>query len=331
MKAIITSVLIWLCAILAYGQENKTTYYLNDKGKQVENADSAKAIRTVSNTKNNEGLYDVVEYDTKKRVRRIGNSLTKTVNPSYNGIVITFYGNGEKESEVAYVSGHKEGLATYYHSNKTVAKKVRNEMVDKKVKTIVLEINDDTGKALLDKNGTGVYEYKDKKGRLCREEYLNGIKHGEWRSYNTADDEVYISEYNEGKFVKGKTIEPSGKVVEYDVEEKLPAFPGGTPAFGRFVGKNMRYPAEAKQKNIQGRVFISFVVEKDGAITDAKVLRGIGGGCDEEALRVINLSPKWEPGIQRGKAVRVSYTIPLFFQLQQQTTPNRSKSRFDNF
>jgi TonB family protein len=97
--------------------------------------------------------------------------------------------------------------------------------------------------------------------------------------------------------------------------EVLPTFPGGLEAFGKFLAENLKYPAKAKENNIQGRVFLNFVVEKDGSLSDIKVVRGIGYGCDEEAVRVLAISPKWIPGKQNGKLVRVSYTIPIFFQM----------------
>ena len=99
--------------------------------------------------------------------------------------------------------------------------------------------------------------------------------------------------------------------------EVLPTFPGGLEKFGAFLGKNLRYPPVARENGIQGRVYCTFVVEKDGSLTDIKVTRGIGGGCDEEAVRVLKSSPKWNPGVQNGRNVRVSYTVPIFFQLQQ--------------
>ena len=104
--------------------------------------------------------------------------------------------------------------------------------------------------------------------------------------------------------------------------ETLPGFPGGLTAFSKFLAANLRYPAIARENNIQGRVFLSFVVEKDGSLSDIKVARGIGGGCDEEAVRVIAISPKWNPGMQNGKAVRVSYTVPVFFQLNSNIKGN---------
>ena len=83
-----------------------------------------------------------------------------------------------------------------------------------------------------------------------------------------------------------------------------------------YVAKNVVYPKEAQEKGISGRVFVGFVVEKDGSIGEVKLLRGIGGGCDEEAIRVIKGMPKWKPGKMKGEAVRVSYQMPINFKLQ---------------
>jgi protein TonB len=99
--------------------------------------------------------------------------------------------------------------------------------------------------------------------------------------------------------------------------ERFPEFPGGMEAFGKFLRKNLRYPSQAQEAEVGGRVFVSFVVEKDGRLTDIKIVKGIGFGCDEEAARVLGKSPAWKPGIQNSKAVRVLFTIPLIFQLEK--------------
>ena len=109
----------------------------------------------------------------------------------------------------------------------------------------------------------------------------------------------------------------------YNIVEQMPEFPGGVNALISHVGHNIVYPAEAKEKEIQGRVFVGFVVEKDGSISNVKVLKGIGGGCDEEAVRVISSMPKWKPGMQKGKPVRVSFQIPIYFKLD---TPQKTNS-----
>ncbi|MBR5082951.1 MAG: M56 family metallopeptidase [Bacteroidales bacterium] len=102
----------------------------------------------------------------------------------------------------------------------------------------------------------------------------------------------------------------------YQIVEEMPQYPGGEAAMLEYVAKNVVYPQEARDKEISGRVFVGFIVEKDGSIGEVKLLRGIGGGCDEEAIRVVKGMPKWKPGKQDGKPVRVSYQMPIFFKLQ---------------
>lgn len=102
----------------------------------------------------------------------------------------------------------------------------------------------------------------------------------------------------------------------FTIVEKMPEFPGGTEKLFRYLGKNIEYPPMAKDAGIKGKVYVTFVVDRDGSITDVKVLRGIGGGCDEEALRVVKGMPKWTPGKQRGKSVRVQYNLPINFILK---------------
>lgn len=102
-----------------------------------------------------------------------------------------------------------------------------------------------------------------------------------------------------------------------EVIDKMPAFPGGEEGVLDFIGTHIRYPKSARHQGISGRVFVNFVVEPDGKITNVKVLKGIGGGCDEEAVRVVKMMPNWIPGEKDGKKVRVSYTIPINFALSQ--------------
>ncbi len=103
----------------------------------------------------------------------------------------------------------------------------------------------------------------------------------------------------------------------YQIVEVMPEFPGGMEKMMDYLSKNIKYPEEAKEKGISGRVFLSFVVEKDGAVSDVKVAKGIGKECDDEAVRVVQAMPKWKPGLQKGKPVRVSYLLPITFKLNE--------------
>lgn len=101
----------------------------------------------------------------------------------------------------------------------------------------------------------------------------------------------------------------------YEVVEKMPAFPGGIAELMKYLSSNIKYPVEAHKAGIQGRVVVSFVVNKDGTVKDAKIVRSVDKSIDAEALRVISAMPKWQPGYQDGKAVSVRYTVPVTFRL----------------
>jgi len=102
----------------------------------------------------------------------------------------------------------------------------------------------------------------------------------------------------------------------FQVVEEMPEFPGGLAECMKWLGKNIKYPQISQENGVQGRVIVQFVVNKDGTVVDPVVVRGVDPYLDKEALRVITQMPKWKPGKQRGKAVRVKYTVPVMFRLQ---------------
>ena len=113
-------------------------------------------------------------------------------------------------------------------------------------------------------------------------------------------------------------VQREEEVVEeqiFTIVEDMPAYPGGELEMRKYLGKSSKYPQMALDAGIQGTVFLTFEVDKDGKIKDVKVLRGIGGGCDEEAIRVVKAMPQWSPGKQRGKPVRVQFNLPVKFTL----------------
>lgn len=121
-----------------------------------------------------------------------------------------------------------------------------------------------------------------------------------------------IAGNGEGNGVKEDTgIHEVGDIQVY------PEFEGGMKAWAKFIQRNLRYPNAAQEVDIQGKVFISFVIEKDGSVSNVTVLKGIGYGCDEEAVRVISKSPKWKPGRQNDQNVRVRYNMPLSFTISR--------------
>ena len=120
--------------------------------------------------------------------------------------------------------------------------------------------------------------------------------------------------------VKYTAVEVEEEEVEeqqiFQVVEEMPEFPGGMGECMKFLGKNIKYPQISQENGVQGRVIVQFVVNQDGSIVDPQVVRGVDPYLDKEALRVISMMPKWKPGKQRGKAVRVKFTVPVMFRLQ---------------
>lgn len=141
-------------------------------------------------------------------------------------------------------------------------------------------------------------------------------------------DTVNLDEHNKPVKAKAKTkvhhqtikmVLNSGKVLKSDsiffLVETMPQFPGGDNGLYQYLKKNVVYPALAKVRKIQGRVYVEFIVERDGSVSHVKVTRGIGGGCDEEAARVVAQMPKWTSGKMKDNSVRVHYSLPVKFTL----------------
>lgn len=134
----------------------------------------------------------------------------------------------------------------------------------------------------------------------------------EFQSTEDVQKDAVIINYGEG--------DGEGEVYADDeifaVVEEMPSFPGGDAALMSYISKSIKYPSIAQENGIQGRVICTFVINRDGKVTNAEVIRSVDPSLDKEALRVINNMPTWKPGKQRGKPVRVKYTLPIVFRLQ---------------
>jgi len=116
--------------------------------------------------------------------------------------------------------------------------------------------------------------------------------------------------------------------VVYQVVEDMPKYPGGEDAMIQYMINNIKYPEEAKKNGVMGTVYVQYIVETDGSVTHASILRGVGAGCDEEALRVVKGMPKWIPGKQNGETVRVQFVLPIKFALDDnKAKPDEGKSQ----
>jgi periplasmic protein TonB len=133
------------------------------------------------------------------------------------------------------------------------------------------------------------------------------------------EEELEILETEIDEDTEIEIVEIAEEVYEepeiFTIVEQMPSFPGGEAKLFQYLGENMKYPAMARDAGITGVVYVTFVVKEDGKIDGVRILRGVGGGCDEEAIRVVKSMPRWTPGKQRGKSVRVQYNLPIRFVL----------------
>jgi len=161
-------------------------------------------------------------------------------------------------------------------------------------------------------------------GGGANEEALRVVKMmPKWKPGSQKGQAVNVQFYLPIRFMlEGNAIEKKGEAPKevFKVVEQMPAFPGGQGDLLKFLATNINYPKVAKDNGVEGMVVVQYVIEKDGSISNAKVIRGIGAGCDEEALRVVNAMPNWIAGKQRGQAVAVQFNLPIRFKLEDKKT-----------
>uniref|UniRef100_UPI00404737FF energy transducer TonB n=1 Tax=Roseivirga sp. TaxID=1964215 RepID=UPI00404737FF len=136
--------------------------------------------------------------------------------------------------------------------------------------------------------------------------------------FSCSEEDIYIDGLSEETVLMDVIPEGETSTGEeiFMVVEESPAFPGGSDAYKEFIINNLKYPEEAIAQNIEGKVFLSFVVDKEGVISDIKVNRGLGYGCDEEAVKMLMKSPNWKPGVQRGRTVKTRMALAVNFKLR---------------
>lgn len=323
MKTLFTFILT-LVGISGYAQQaRQNVYFIKNNGVEVKQRDSADYTRIIREPDSGAVLYKLLEYYPNGKARRMGT--TSTIDPiKLEGPCTSFYESGTRKNVLNYHKGILANEQTYYYQNGKVSE-VRNypdslnkNKIIANQNYLLITLNDTSGTPLVT-NGSGHQKIYDSKYTKVTGEgdIKNGVKDGEWKFSVGKNDSLLVNEtYNNGKFVKGTATSSNGESYTYTQADALPEFNGGVQSFNKFLSRTLRYPAEAQTRNLQGRVNVSFVVEKDGSLTSIKVV-GLAPAqvlCDE-ALRVVKLSPAWNPGIRYGRPIRTVYTVPVVFML----------------
>jgi TonB family protein len=235
-----------------------------------------------------------------------------------DGSKFIYYSNGRIEKQEIYVEKGKEKITNsfnWFANGQLESIKILSK-IDNKYSEKIIAVWDTLGKQLV-KDGNGVNE--SFYGNINNVSFETGLvqdslKEGKWIAKSVKGVTDYEEIYQKGVLIEGKSF--SGNQIFPYKSEQNAEYKGGIPRFGAFLSRNLTYPSAAQKANIEGQVYVQFVVCTDGTLCDYKVLRGVGFGCDEEAVRVIKLSSgKWEAGKQRGRAVRSRFTIPINFSL----------------
>jgi hypothetical protein len=231
---------------------------------------------------------------------------------------LIYYPNGRIQAEVISIEKGKEKTNNIYEwfDNGQLALikilvKKENDYLEK-----IMAVWDTLGKQLVvNGNGLGMFYYEKNKQIYVESGLIkDSLKEGKWVAKNSIGTVDYEEIYKNGVFIEGKSFE-GNQVFPYKVAQNAD-YKGGISLLANFLRKNLSYPIYAQKNKVRGKVYVQFVVCTDGTLCDYKVLKGIGFGCDEEALRVIMLSSgKWGAAMKRGKPVRSKLVIPINFEI----------------
>jgi TonB family protein len=320
MKAIFSVIL--LSATLACAAQNKIVgvAFLKYNGKYVTSKDSADFYRLVTEPDSGSRLFNVAEYYKDGKKKLVGRS-SKIDPPEFEGQCISFYSSGKKQTLKNYKDNIESGTEYDFYPNGKIYRQLEypdngDRYSDMEGSYSIVANFDSTGTAQVT-DGNGYYKGYDDKFKYIEEEgsVKNGQRDGEWKGNEKDFGVSYTENYKNGILVTGNSSDSAGTKIQYTRRAVPPEFKGGLDGFSQYLGRNINYPDDARSNNIQGKVIVSFVVEKDGKVTEVKVSRSVYPSVDAEAVRVLQNSPRWIPGKRFGRPVRVAYSVPVSFAL----------------
>jgi TonB family protein len=319
MKLLFTFALLFTTTLCFAQRQN--VYFLKNNGKYVDVRDSADYVMVVREPDSASTLYNVSEFYPNGANKLIGKS--SVINPpKFEGSCIQYYANGKRKSIGSYRAGliagdeyefYTNGKA-YLVKNYSVNTDVNNQLQDNY--SITAEY-DSLGNALVT-DGNGYYKGFDEHFKTITEEgnLQNGQHTGVWKGKDSGLKITYIENYDKGLLISGTSLSEKGDSVKYSKSREVePQYKGGVNAFTNYISRNINYPDYERAHNIQGKVILKFIVEKNGKVSNVEVLNSVSVAIDKEAVRVISESADWMPGTEYGRKVRVYYTIPLNFAL----------------
>ncbi|MBD1393752.1 energy transducer TonB [Mucilaginibacter glaciei] len=318
MKLLFTTALL-VSSLLCCAQK-QNVYLLKNNGEMVNTKDSADFLRIVREPEEGEGLYDVLDYYLDGKQKLIGKS--SRVEPvKFEGTCLTFFKNGKRKSITNYHSGRLiNELFEYFPNGKVHVVKKYPAVVkfgnDVDTTSLITEAYDSLGVAKV-VEGKGYYTgYNDDFTEATEEGPVeNGKRTGDWKGADKKDTVTFTEKYVNGVLITGVAVK-NGKTLNYtNARVTRAAFAKGDAGFGMFLARAIRYPAAARERNIQGTVILKFTVNKDGSLSNIRVINSVEKSLDNEAARAMGTSAKWAPATKYGIPVNIEYTVPIQFAL----------------
>jgi TonB family protein len=233
-----------------------------------------------------------------------------------NGPSVEYYDNGTLMLKGQYEQFAPVGKFTKWYRNGQM--KIEQYIGKEDEPDQLLNYWDSTGTQLV-KNGHGfcrcVLDVLNSTDIVEHGRILYGVRDSTWTGYRKGGEKYFIETYAEGKLIEGVSYDSLGSGHFYTEIYQTAKPRNGMESFYGHIGRTIRYPPVAKRKRIQGKVFVEFIVEKDGSLSNVKTIRGIGGGCDEAAEETVRSSPRWIAGRHRGQLVRQKMVLPISFKL----------------
>jgi TonB family protein len=318
MKLILRIFLFFIISTKLFSQApaviDKITYL--DSSWIETNAENSKYTRVVENYYSDQKSYVFKDYYKSKKIRMIGNSSNRDI-LRQEGQFIYYYENGNKKSTTTYLNKKKQGKEFNWYENGNLKSEL--EYFENKKGEIEYKINNYWNPQKEQKviDGNGDYEVindnSEESGKI-----KNGFPDGIWKGKFSKSKFTFIEKYENGKLISGVSKDSLNIEYPYTIVDQRPSPKKGMSSFYSYVGKSLYIPTEARNK-VSGKIYMSFVVDKDGSLIEPKILKGIGHGLDESAINVIKEAKKWNPGIKRGIPVRVLYSLPITIQTANKT------------
>lgn len=271
--------------------------------------DNYKYIRVVEEYYSNKDLYAFKDYYKSKVLKTIGFTTDKDI-LKLKGQLVNYYENGNRKSTVNYLENKKTGKEFNWYENGTL--KAELEYIPTKNEgDLNFKVNnywtEEKEHKVISGSGDLYYkdEYTEESGKV-----KNGLPDGIWKGKNLKGKYSFTENYENGKFVSGISVDSLNIEHSYNVIKKSPEPKNGMKSFYSYVSKSLYIPAEARS-NVSGKIYLTFVIDEDGNLTEPKVIKGVGYGIDEKAIRVIKNAKKWNPGTKRGIPTSARYSLPI--------------------